>query len=598
MIGSVERSGTEGRPADPPGKSRGSGDFLFGLARKEKIKRPGKKPLVQVRFYWKRVFALLAVMGFLAWMSAATALYFFFKERRDFEDVSWFKMLVLPLRLDDHRREMGEFFIERGMREIEQGEFRSGFHHLRVGLARAPAHPEARIMLSELFRSGVRDRRRAIEVMEGGLRHADAVPSFLQKRYVGRLFSLLAEDRNDAATVRLADQLGPKIKDLQLLAAIQLQAAWSEVQTGFSSDALERMRAHRLIATEQGFVLLERIFRGIGEDRLALLALERGVEQYPRSQLLAGRLFQTLAEQERWDELESHVNFRRIVQPDFLTARTWSLVVLERTGQEEKVLPAARAILERFPAAEAGPALLLFAAEYGRPDVAELVTPEDLVDLPEDGRLRLHALACLRGGQPREAFELLGGTDEADAVGARRLQGLRSLAFLLLGEEEAAGTALQDFLQVPGTTAREFLVLGEALADLGYAEQAGRVLREGVARHPDHVELLELLMEDRASWPEGADLVELAGRMAEGRIPGLPVLEAIAGELASDRYLFAPERDSVFGKIDGILSRPRGFIDSVAVSASAAAAMENLTNPPRRGLLRGLSNQPTTGDQP
>ena len=62
-----------------------------------------------------------------------------FWHRGEFEAVTYVDMLILPLTMDDHRVKMGDFYVEKGLKEIQAGNVRDGLRLLRLGVARSLA---------------------------------------------------------------------------------------------------------------------------------------------------------------------------------------------------------------------------------------------------------------------------------------------------------------------------------------------------------------------------------------------------------------------------------------------------------------------------
>ena len=51
-------------------------------------------------------------------------------------------MLLLPIRMPEHRKKMGQYHIKKGLDFFEQKEFGDAFRLLRLGLINAPEHIE------------------------------------------------------------------------------------------------------------------------------------------------------------------------------------------------------------------------------------------------------------------------------------------------------------------------------------------------------------------------------------------------------------------------------------------------------------------------
>ncbi|MBC2601484.1 tetratricopeptide repeat protein [Puniceicoccus vermicola] len=558
------------------------GDFLFGLAWREKIKQPGKKPLVQIHFYWKRIFVFLCVLGIVAWFVGGAALYFYFKERRGYEEISYWKTLVLPFRLDQHRKDMGEFFIERGMEEIQSGEFRRGFHHLRNGLARSPTNAEARLLLARIFHSpGFGDSSLAIQALTEGLKYSKEDPSVFGSEYLGTLFYLLSEEELDERRIELADELMDQVDDPQVKALLNLQASHAEAEVGEFQAALERLTNTRLIASPQGYMLLANSLWRTGNLRRAVLTYERGMENFPQDRRLADGFFSLLEEEEMWEELLSAASYRQLIQPDYIKAWTSRLSALEGLGRSEEVIPAVSVIWNRFPMSETGFELLRFAVENKRKDVAELT----MAGLKEQGifeqpHMALMGLALLRGGDPQGTLDFLDEmAEEGTPMETTRAAGLRAMAHRMMGNEEAALTQFQQFLDGENLPPSAYATLSDFYAEEGFEDSAYRILLSGAERYPTSREILQrLILEHEKDFVTGRDFIEHAQALVQGRVPSADVLTELRAELVSDRYLFFPEQEELVTRIDDIIAQGNALRAGPAVTTSVGGSL-NLSNP-------------------
>ena len=72
------------------------------------------------------------------WISTATLLFAYFKYVKDFDTVKFSNMVLLPIKYNEHKTEMGNRHIERGLEAIENSNYKDGIRLLRLGLIRSP----------------------------------------------------------------------------------------------------------------------------------------------------------------------------------------------------------------------------------------------------------------------------------------------------------------------------------------------------------------------------------------------------------------------------------------------------------------------------
>ncbi len=562
----MEHNKTVKRGSDERRNRFESGRFLFGLAWREKIKRKDGKSRIRIHFIWRRVFLVLAVLGVVGWLSGGTALYFYFKVKRGYEEVSWPKMLVLPLRMDAHRQEMGEFFIEKGMEEIRSGEFRPGFHKLRVGLARAPDNAEARMLLAGIFAGPLGDHQLAIKVLRDGLRFSDENPAFLESEYLDFLVRLLNRAGRGEEIPELVDSLYDSIDDPLVRKRLAVNAAAAEVRLGLLEQAYDRVNQENLTGSPEGLYLIGEILWNGGFDRFALLTLQRGLARVPASEQLASSLYHKMAELERWEELLLVSDQQRRSNAGQFASWSWYLVALESSGRQEEILPTVREILDRFADRKSFVEVMAFAAKYGYPEVAELVLDRLGHQNLQGFKEIFLGLAHLRDGFPDVTLALLGPEpkkgEENRELGASAAA-VRALALLMQGKGDAAETDFQRFFQSPRHRESNFLVLAEAFSDEGFYDHAIKILKKGVGEFPQNHAMLEKLLEVGDGRLERDEYAHYLSGLLELRPPRKPELEGAAEILASDHFLFVDNQAEVFDDIARRLSRMEAFGEEI-----------------------------------
>ena len=100
----------------------------------------------------------------------AGALYLHFKYNKEFDQVSYTKMLtLLPFGLKTHRVEMGNYHIERGLSEVKEGNYLDALRLLRIGVSRSPANLEGRRVLAEFYEIALKRHDIAIDQLLKGI---------------------------------------------------------------------------------------------------------------------------------------------------------------------------------------------------------------------------------------------------------------------------------------------------------------------------------------------------------------------------------------------------------------------------------------------
>ena len=126
---------------------------------------PGR--VVRIRLRWGRIALALAVLCLMAWMAKSFALYLFFRDVREFEDVAFLDMIAYPVNRGSVRVQQGNYQIAKAKESLERNDYRRAFKILREGVARSPDNVEGRQLLAEIY-SGWRPDL-AIEIVVAGL---------------------------------------------------------------------------------------------------------------------------------------------------------------------------------------------------------------------------------------------------------------------------------------------------------------------------------------------------------------------------------------------------------------------------------------------
>ena len=86
-----------------------------------------------VSLRWMRLIGVFLALFVAAWITTAGVLYFWFKYKKDFEVVSFKEIVALPFRLDEHRKQMGDYHVEKGIEQLNEGESGDALTFLRLG---------------------------------------------------------------------------------------------------------------------------------------------------------------------------------------------------------------------------------------------------------------------------------------------------------------------------------------------------------------------------------------------------------------------------------------------------------------------------------
>ena len=89
--------------------------LLLGLL----VKKFTENGTPYIHFNWGKISFLFIFLIIFLWLSLATLFFAYFKYVKDFDTVKFSNMILLPIKYGEHRIEMGDRHIDRGL--IERG---------------------------------------------------------------------------------------------------------------------------------------------------------------------------------------------------------------------------------------------------------------------------------------------------------------------------------------------------------------------------------------------------------------------------------------------------------------------------------------------
>jgi len=531
---------------------------LFGFG---KISRQPNRP-VRLKILWPRVFLALILLLAVGWFATAGALYLFFKHKHDFETVSYSKMLFLPFRMDQHRIEMGDYHVERGLEALEEGELRQALHFLRVGVARSKANAEGRMVLARIFEQGLQRPDLAAEILRQGINHADQNDKFLSNDYLQPLFRLLLTHQFDEQIVSLSEELLPELpagsQEASLLAFASIQA---NVYQGNYQEAERLLDKFGLTQSPQGQTVLAQIRwnRGLRDRGIAIL--HRSLERFPARDDVFGTLMKFYREEEEWGLVRRYSVLRSIRFPEKVGPRIDLLYALQETGDKDQVLANVEEIVAEFPPDETAMPLAQFAAATGRTDIARIAYDLALAQGLNLASFTLLLQESLIGaGEYQASLDLSDQLREEKPAWLEPLQalenGLRSLALHGTGRTLDSQIFLREFMKSDRIRPETHIAVARMFTELGAPGVAHDILSQSYSRYPNSQPVLSALVQNDILLGNDRAFVEHLRDLLRMRVPDQVVLSASYEELGSDRHLFLPERETLLARIEELIVRP------------------------------------------
>lgn len=442
-----------------------------------------------IRFKWGKIFLLSLLLAAGAWLAASAALYGFLKYAREYESVRFTDMFTLPFRLDEHRKEMGTYHIEKGMRIMEEvdGNTAEGFRLLRLGLARNPGHLEARKLCASIFASFNPDK--AIQVLERGL-HAHGGTE--DTEYLNLTIDLMKRLQHEEELLQLAEQLLGAEGTNQ---AIRKKLANTKIEIhilhGSYDLAKECIEQHNLGQTLDGFLFLAQIEEAKGEIANQIYYLKQALEAGKESERYAYLIHETSSAYLQLGNTDQALQLAIFLGHHLPFAR-----IHHHNGEREaEDAQIKRMILNQGDDSDARLQLAAYAAETGNPELA--VRAYELAAIDAEP-LQPFIISLIQARLKTDDFA--GALEDIEAVFSQDpdwldlqrpfLQGFRAVSAYGLYRPDLGDIYLEDYRSAYAGQPALILNIAMELSRIGQKEEALQLLETGLHFAPNHPQLL------------------------------------------------------------------------------------------------------------
>lgn len=533
--------------------------ILFGFA----VQKKSLDGRIQIRFRWGRLIVTFLLTAIAGWFSLGGALYFYFKYNKEFDDVSYVEMLTLfPFGLDEHRREMGDYHIEKGLDQIKEGNYRDGFRLLRLGIARSPGNLKGRMVLAEFYEIAIKRAdiaaHQLIEGLEqGGLEDLD---------YLKQALRVLLRHQMDEEIQAIADEHLPEEPELtDRNRVLAFGAANANYLRGNFDRAENYLISYGLIDSLEGLLLSSQISWGRGDKVAAITKMEASLGKFPNSEPLLLQLSRYHRELGNLDEARRYAILRNVSAPLSAAPRLELLYIYNKAGDEASEQRETQRMLKQFRDDEnALQALGNFAAETGNINLArrtyeEALENEFAIDSFALLLIEAHLASKDFKGALYFAEELL--KEQPDWLSDRwaTFNSLRAVASYGVDQPDLGEIYLQDFLNGKNTQSETFLAVARYFSTINRAPQARRILLEAYQRNPSNQKILSELIRTELRLGYTENLNRLLPRLLQMRRPQEELLVEAYRKLGSDRFIFTPNREGLLLELSAMLRKNTQF---------------------------------------
>ena len=539
-------------------------------------RRPTHRGTTRVHLRWGRLAGLLGALLALAWGFKTVALYYFYKEIRAFEAITWQDVFLWPTNRANVRVAQGNYQIEAAKTKLETGELRSAFALLQTGVARSPAHVEGRLLLAQIYQRFRPDLTRAL--LEQGL---DTASDDLD--YIRFYAQVLFQARDDDAIVAWAQALLPETPELSerntILALAAMRAALNRGQFPLLVDYFQ---AYGLHTNQEGITLLADALQRTGQGAQAIAMLETFVQQFgdaPVADPVLQRLAGIYLEQGDPQAAIERALRRALNAPLAWPPRLDLIRLYHATGREGRIPREIEAMMRQFRDHEPAMAAMARLAS----DLGDVALAHRLYEAALERGFSVAVFGLLfveshlTSGQYQAAIELCNELSRERPAWLPPYEGvlnsMRAIAYYGIGNVELGSIYLADFLAAETTTAPLLISIAHRFRESGRPLEAQQILQRAWALEDNNVAVLTRLLEVDLALGDARALATNVRHLLALQRPSYDLVEALAEALASDRFVFTPERAELLAHLAALLAeRDAGVAALAAILAGAEAA--------------------------
>ena len=521
------------------------------------VQRKGIDGRMEISVRWGRLIGSFLLLVVLGWFAMAGALYFHFKYNKEFEEVSYTKMLTLfPFGMDEHRVDMGNYHIEKGLAEIKEGNYRAALRLLRLGVARAPANLEGRRVLAEFYEIALKRHDIAVDQLMQGLEKG----GIDDLDYLKQTLRVLLRYQMDEKIQTLADKYLPQEPELNdINRTLAFGAANANYLRGNYDRADDYLVSYQLLESLEGVLLSSQISWDRGNKEAAITKMEESVQRFPNSEPLLMQLSRYHRELGEIDQARRYAILRNVSDPLSAAPRLELLYIYNKSEDIEREQRETQRMLQQFRDDEpALQALANFAADTGNIDLARRTYEEAL-----ENEFSIDAFALLLIEAHLVDKDYQGALDFSEELLKERpdwlsqrwaiFNSLRAVASYGINRPDLGEIYLQDFIDEPNNQPQTYLAVSRRFTNIDRDQQARKILMVAYQKAPTNQKVLSELIRTELALGNTDNLNRLLSRLLEMRRPQMELLVDAYRKLGSDRFIFTPDRQDLLLQLSAIL---------------------------------------------
>jgi len=538
-------------------------------------RRRTNRGTLRIHIRWGRVLVLMLILAAFGWVGKSVALYYFFRDYRDYEEVSLMDMFIFPLNRAEVRVRQGNYQIKEAQAAMEIGEYRRALTMAQAGVSRAPANLEGRMLLIQFYIAFQRPDL-ALKLLEDGLQYAEGDIEFIQ------LYAfLLLREKRDEELLELADRIlgeDPEINDYNRIVALAAMNACAS--RGYYERARQYFEAFDLDSTMEGVRIVAQMLDRLGYRQQAIEMVAEFCRIYRQSNIDAGLALLAdlyLKEGNHSKAIEVALD-RSLRSPLDWPARTQLMRIYHAAGREDRLNTVAERLLNDFKENEAAMSVLgQFAADTNDVALARRVYENALENGFDLGIFGMSVIEShLEPGSYGEAVAFCNELARENPAWLQRysaqFSAIRSLAYFGLRDAEMGNLYLSELKNDRAAPPALLIAVARKLRDMDRLSESQALLEEASLREENNELALAERIKTAIALGESRGLTQQVDALLNLRIPEFTLLNEIYTELNSDRFIFTDARERVLGEVAELIAARDRFDAKFEITPPTTAA--------------------------
>ncbi len=533
---------------------------FFGLAREVRL----ESGRLRIKFNWGRIGILLGCLAIAGWFALGGVVFAWYKYKRGYEDIGYWQALAFPVKNDEIRRSMGDYYIDQAEKALEAGNYREASMLSRIGLERSQRNLKGRMIVSE-FEIAMGQNETALKLLKEGLAYTKEEDTDYWVRTLRYMLTL----RADQQILDIAAKYLPADPDLtQRNTLIAMAAAQANVYRGNFDTAENLIHSYDLDEKIDGVLLLSQIYWSRDQRTAAVERLEAFVNR-PKSEAL-DPIYAVLArfcrDMEQEDKAFRYTAARTALNPFSADPRIELLYFYHKRGELDRMDREAESIIQQFRR-ESNSMMRLanFATDVGDIPLARRVYEialENNFSVASFGLLYIEAHLVAK--RYTEAIDLCNDLVKENPTWLADFEptfnSLRSLAYFGAGNQDLGNLYLGRFTEARNVRVDTLISVANRFKQIEMPDAARAILVSAYQRDNKNQVALSGIIEIDLDQGYSRDLATNLRNLLLLRRPSYELLRRAYRELNSDRFIYTTNRSELLVDLSTVIdeARPAG----------------------------------------